>query len=87
MAMKSGEPSWKWRRLVIFAVTAWACLMLYGLVDAIDSELNRSIATGLLILVGVLVGSYTGFATVQDVIAIWRTGRGLPYREDGEHRS
>ena len=86
MAMKSGEPSWKWRRLVIFAVTAWACFMLHGLVDAIDSELNSSIATGLLILVGVLVGSYTGFATIQDIAAIWRTGRGLPYREDGEQR-
>ena len=86
MAMKTGEPSWKWRRMVTIAVTAWACFVLSGLVDAIDSELNRGIATGLLILVGVLVASYTGFATIQDVIAIWRTGRGLPYREDGEHR-
>ncbi len=86
MAMKTGEPSWKWRRLVTIAVTAWACFVLSGLIDAIDSELNRGIATGLLILVGVLVASYTGFATIQDVIAIWRTGRGLPYREDGEHR-
>ena len=86
MAMKTGEPSWKWRRMVTIAVTAWACFVLSGLVDAVDSELNRGIAAGLLILVGVLVASYTGFATIQDVIAIWRTGRGLPYREDGEHR-
>ncbi|NLS08108.1 hypothetical protein HGP14_33475 [Rhizobium sp. P32RR-XVIII] len=29
------------------------------------------------------MASYTGFATVQDVVAIWRMGRGLPYRNEG----
>ena len=79
MAMKTGEPSWRWRRIVIFAVTAFCLWQINGLVDALDSELNRLIAYGLLVLSGVLVLGYAGFATVQDVIAIWRTGRALPY--------
>lgn len=79
MAMKTGEPSWRWRRIVIFTVTAFCLWQINGLVDALDSELNRLIAYGLLVLSGVLVLGYTGFATVQDVIAIWRTGRALPY--------
>ncbi|MDI7924615.1 hypothetical protein [Ferirhizobium litorale] len=84
MAMKTGEPSWKWRRLVTIAVVVWSFWMLVGLIDAIDSELNQIIATGLLILIGGSVGGYMGFATAQDVAAIWRTGRALPYRDEGE---
>lgn len=85
MAKKTGEPSWLWRRIAILAVTAFCLWQINGLVDALDSELNRLIASGLLILAGTLVMGYTGFATVQDVIAIWRTGRALPYRdEDGK---
>ena len=89
VAMKTGEPSWRWRRIVIFAVTAFCLWQINGLVDALDSELNRLIAYGLLVLIGVLVLGYTGLATVQDVIAIWRTGRALPYappRDEGDGR-
>ena len=50
MAMKTGEPSWRWRRIVIFAVTAFCLWQINGLVDALDSELNRLIAYGLLVL-------------------------------------
>lgn len=82
MALKTGEPSWRWRRIAIFCVTAFCLWQINGLVDAMDSDLNRLIAQGLLILVGVLVFSYTGFATVQDVMAIWRTGKALPYKDD-----
>lgn len=79
MAMKTGEPSWRWRRTVIFVVTAYCLWRVGGMIDAMDSELNRLIATGLLLLPGMLLAVYTSFATVQDVIAIWRTGRALPY--------
>jgi len=86
MAMKTGEPSWFWRRIAILAVTAFCLWQINGLVDALDSELNRLIASGLLLLSGTLVMGYTGFATVQDVIAIWRTGRALPYRDEDDKR-
>lgn len=79
MAKKTGEPSWIYRRIFIFATGAFCLWQINGLVDAVDSELNRLIASSLLLLIGVLAMGYTGFATVQDVVAIWRTGRGLPY--------
>lgn len=87
MAKKTGEPSWVWRRIVIFAVTTFCLWQINGLVDAVDSELNRLIASSLLLLIGVLVMGYTGFATVQDVVAIWRTGRGLPYAPPPSERN
>lgn len=90
MAMKTGEPSWRWRRSVIFVVTAYCLWQVSGMIDAEDTELNQIIASGLLVLIGVLVLGYTGLATVQDVIAIWRTGRALPYappRDEGDGRA
>ena len=30
-------------------------------------------------IVAITLCAYTGFATVQDVISIWRTGSALPY--------
>jgi hypothetical protein len=89
---KTGEPSWKWRRIVIFPVVAWGCWQLKLLIDAADTRVNETIAYGWLLLIGILILGYTGFATVQDVIAIWRTGTGLPYKDppaaiDGEPQS
>lgn len=76
-----GEPSWRYRRLVIYAVTIWACWQLYLLIDAQDTRLNETLAWGWQVLIITLVLGYTGFATVQDVIAIWRSRSGNPYRE------
>lgn len=86
---KSGAPGWKWRRLIIFPVVGYACWQLMLLINAPDTKVNETIAYGWLFLIGVLVLAYTGFATVQDVFAIWRTGTGLPYKDppaaiDGE---
>ncbi|MGY5811993.1 hypothetical protein ACXHXG_30375 [Rhizobium sp. LEGMi198b] len=81
---KHGEPAWMWRRVIIFPVVGWACYQLHILINAPDTRVNETIAYGWMMLIGILVLGYTGFATVQDVIAIWRTGRALPYRDDSE---
>jgi hypothetical protein len=79
-AKHTGEPGWSWRRAAIYPVVAWGCLQLNLLSDAADTRVNETIAEGWLWLIAVLVLGYTGFATIQDVAAIWRTGTGLPYR-------
>lgn len=78
-ARSSGEPGWKWRRLIIFPVVGWACWQLMLLINAPDTRVNETIAAGWMLLICVLVLGYTGFATIQDIAAIWRTGTGLPY--------
>ncbi|WP_394689067.1 hypothetical protein [Hoeflea sp.] len=83
---QKGEPSWRYRRLAIYAVTIWACYQLYLLIDAQDTRLNETLAWGWQVLIITLVLGYTGFATIQDVIAIWRMRTGQPYREpQSEH--
>jgi len=86
---KSGKPAWGWRRLIIFPVVTWGCYQLMLMINAPDTRVNEMIAYGWMVLIGILILGYTGFATVQDVIAIWRTGTGLPYKDppaaiDGE---
>lgn len=78
---ESGEPSWKWRRLIIYAVLIWACYQLYLLINADDTKVNESLAWGWQMIVMVLVLGYTGFATAQDVVAIWTTRTARPYAE------
>ena len=78
---KNGEPSWRWRRILIYAVLIWACVQLAVLVDASDTRVNETIAWGWLVLITALVLGYTGFATVQDVAAIWATRTGRPYAD------
>jgi D-alanyl-lipoteichoic acid acyltransferase DltB (MBOAT superfamily) len=79
MKKATGEPGWTWRRAIIFPVVIYACWQLRLLIDAPDTRVNERLADGWMILIAVLVLGYTGFATVQDVAAIWRTGTGLPY--------
>lgn len=82
MARKhSGEPSWKWRRILIYLVLAWACYQLFRLVDGDDTRLNESLAWGWQVIVMVLVTGYTGFATAQDIAAILTTRTAKPYAE------
>ncbi|TDT94934.1 hypothetical protein DFO45_2692 [Azorhizobium sp. AG788] len=78
-AHPSGEPSWRWRRLVIFSVVGVAIWRLIVLEDNPDTTINLELVRGWLILVGLLVLGYTGLATVQDLLAMWRTGSALPY--------
>lgn len=80
---KNGEPSWRYRRLAIYAVTIWGCFQLWLLVDSQDTRVNETIAWGWQVMILALVLGYTGFATVQDITAIWRTRSGKPYREEG----
>lgn len=81
---KHGEPAWMWRRVIIFPIVFWACYQLHLLVNAPDTRVNETIAYGWIMLIAILILGYTGFATVQDVIAIWRTGRALPYQDENE---
>jgi hypothetical protein len=78
---KQGEASWTWRRAIIFPVVIWACYELHILINAPDTRVNETIAYGWQILIAILILGYTGFATVQDIAAIWRTGRAQPYVE------
>jgi hypothetical protein len=78
-AKKSGEPGWSWRKALIFPVVIFACWRLMELESAADTRVNDSLAFGWQILLAVLVLGYTGFATIQDIAAIWATRSGLPY--------
>ncbi|MBP1852102.1 hypothetical protein [Rhizobium halophytocola] len=86
-AKKSGEPGWKWRRWIIFPVVAFACWQLHLLRSDADTRVNEMLTEGWLWVTIVLVLGYSGLATVQDAIAIWRTRSALPYtnaaRSDG----
>jgi len=86
MTKKKGEPKWVWRRVVIFPVVAWGCYQLSVLINAPDTRVNETIAYGWMMLIGILILGYTGFATAQDIAAIWRTGRAQPYVEGREGR-
>lgn len=74
-----GEPSWKWRRIVIFATCAYCAAMLLYMVNEEDTRVNESIAFSLATLLGVIIVGYTGFATAQDIAAIMATKSGTPY--------
>lgn len=81
---KKGEPSWFYRRIAIYAVTIWGCYQLYIMIDAQDTRLNETIAWGWQVLIMVLVLGYVGFATVQDITAIWRVRSARPYQDEPE---
>ncbi|AID18347.1 hypothetical protein PPF1_34 [Rhizobium phage vB_RleM_PPF1] len=78
-AKRSGEPGWSWRKAFIFPVVTYACYRLTMMESAPDTQVNQLIAWiwGANIIAGVFI--YTGFATFQDVVAIWATRTGLPY--------
>lgn len=82
MAKKPGSASWKWRRGIIFPVVCWACYQLNVLINAPDTRVNETIAYGWMMLIAILILGYTGFATAQDIAAIWRTGKAQPYTEN-----
>jgi|GEM_PF-2081916 len=78
-AKPNGEPGWSWRRAVIFPLVAFACWRLMMMENAPDTKVNETIAWGWVVMTICLALFYTGFATVQDVVAILATRSGLPY--------
>lgn len=79
---KSGKPEWLWRRLIVFVAIGFAFWQLNGLRAAADTRVNDTLAFGYLTLVAVLVLTYAGLATAQDIAAIWATRSALPYSPD-----
>lgn len=79
MAKDTGEPGWKWRRLMIFPLVIYGCRELSLLKHVADTEVNERLADGWFLTIIALAFFFTGFATAQDIIAIWRTKSGLPY--------
>lgn len=82
MTAKTGEPSWKWRRPLIYGTVGFCMICIGTMIDASDTELNRTIASGLLWLMGAVVIGYAGFATAQDATAIIAARTGRPYATD-----
>lgn len=80
-APQTGEPSWKWRRIIIYGILVWACYQLFMLVNAPDTRVNESIAWGWQVIIMVVVLTYTGLATMQDVVAIITTRTAKPYAD------
>lgn len=82
MATKpTGEPSWFWRRNLLFVVVAWSFFQIFLLVNGPDTRVNDTISWGLVLLIMVLVTGYTGLATAQDIAAIWTTRTAKPYAD------
>lgn len=82
MAKKpAGEPSWTYRRAMTFAVMLFAGWQLHRLTSMPDTRVNETIAWGWQVIMAVLALCYTGFATVQDVVAIWTTRTARPYAD------
>ncbi len=77
----TGEPSWKWRRILIYITVAACFADIYLLIDAKDTALNGIIAQGSFWTLVAIVMTYTGAATVQDIIAIWTMRTARPYAE------
>lgn len=76
---KSGEPGWAWRKAIIFPVVAFCLWRMVALENGLDTRVNDTLAFGYMMLVSLLVLGYAGFATAQDIAAIWATRSGLPY--------
>ena len=49
--------------------------------DKPDTRVNDTIAWSLCAIVAILVLVYTGFATLQDIAAIWTTRTARPYAD------
>jgi hypothetical protein len=76
---KTGEPSWGWRRGLVIVAVLFCFWQLIGLRSAADTRVNETLAAGYLTLTAVLVLTYSGLATAQDIAAIFATRSALPY--------
>ena len=66
---------------MLYATLIWACYQLFILINAPDTRVNETIAWGWQLIIMVLVFGYTGFATMQDVVAIYTTRAARPYAD------
>lgn len=75
----TGEPSWRYRRIVIFAIILFCFWRLIALHDASDTALNYGLMLGYSWLLGLTALYYVGFATAQDLVAMVVAWSGRPY--------
>lgn len=78
-AKASGEPGWTWRKWALFPAMLFSAWRLIELEGQPDTTLNQVLAYGHLWLLFGEIVVFTGFATIQDITAIWATRSGLPY--------
>ena len=78
---QTGEPSWRWRRILIYCTVFTCFALIYLLIGAADTSVNDTIAWSLCMIIVLLVMTYTGAATVQDIVAIWTMRTARPYAE------
>lgn len=78
-ARKNGEPSWRWRRTMAFAIAGFCCWIIAS-IEA-DTKVNEIKVTGAFWLLGTVFLLYGGFATAQDVSAILAARTGRPYAD------
>lgn len=81
-AKPSGEPGWNWRRLILFPNVIASFVGLWWMKDAPDTVVNQVIAQGYFWNIAISIVIYTGFATFQDIAAIWVTKSGRPYQQE-----
>lgn len=80
----AGEPQWFFRRLVAIGVIGFAAWRLMMLESAPDTRVNETIAWGWILLLATVVLGYLGFASAQDIAAIFATRSGTPYASPAE---
>lgn len=83
-AKPSGEPGWKWRKMLMFPVVGIAVWRLIALEAAQDTMVNQIQVQGWFWLLFAYFCVFTGFATAQDIAAILATRSGLPYAPTAE---
>lgn len=78
-AKASGEPGWSWRRSVLIGIIVAAFALLIAIINGPDTRVNETLGVWLMITIMCCGFIYTGFASVQDVVAIIVTKSALPY--------
>lgn len=79
---KTGEPSWKIRRAMVLPMIVFCCWRMVMLENAPDTVVNQTFAAGYMWLAFGLIAVFTGFATIQDITAIWVARSGRPYKDE-----
>lgn len=77
----TGEPRWAIRRLIVLPTVVWSAWEVHTVINdpMTEPDTKRLLAKYLIYLLAFCVATFSGLATVQDIIAIWRTGTGRPY--------
>jgi hypothetical protein len=78
---KTGEPSWLWRRLLTYVTVIVCFWLIYILINAPDTRVNDTIAWSLCMVIVLLVMTYTGAATAQDIVAMMTMRTARPYAD------